>query len=78
VLAGPPFTHDGSPCEHRALTLKRSSVTGAADDPSCAVNVCADLVTCEKPPRLVASTCGTSCQGGMGIPCTSWGICSGD
>jgi hypothetical protein len=78
VMAAPAFSNDGSPCETRSLTLTRSSVSGATDDPYCATNICADLITCGKPPKLAKSTCGTSCRGGTGIPCTSWGICTND
>jgi hypothetical protein len=66
--------------------VKRSSITGSGTDPTCgmdtgngaAPNNCADIITCEKPPHLIQSTCGTSCEGGTGVPCTSWGVCSGD
>ncbi len=79
AAAAPPFFNLGTPCEARGLSLKRSSVTGAADDPSCGVtNICGDLITCVKPPKLGGSTCGTSCRGGTGVPCSSWGICAGD
>jgi hypothetical protein len=77
----------GLPCTGVATTLKRSSVTGSGTDPLCGVDTsgmgylghnCADIITCEKPPRLQDSSCGASCQGGTGLPCTSWGICTGD
>lgn len=71
----------GYPCRSEAkLVLKRSSVTGnTGADPHCGTNMnCADVVTCDHPPRLVASTCGTSCQAATGIPCPTWGVCSSD
>lgn len=62
-----------------SVLLKRSSITGSGTDPSCGVSRnCADIMSCDKRPRLLESTCGTSCAGNTVVPCTPWGFCSGD
>lgn len=79
AVVGIGFVENGVECTFRPLRLKRSSVTGTADGADCGTSHnCADLITCEKPPRLIDSTCGTSCQGESGIPCANWGVCDAE
>jgi hypothetical protein len=78
VVAAPSFFNEGSVCADVPLKLKRSSVDGTTDDPVCGANICATIIMCGRPPKLVQSTCRTSCRGGTGVPCATWGICTDD
>jgi hypothetical protein len=81
VLAGVSNSGNVSECRKGGVLLRRSSVTGA--DPNLCAGLdppganCVDVVSCKRP-KLDDATCGTSCQGGTGAPCTSWGVCSAD
>ena len=77
VAAGASGADSGAPCSPQKVTLYRATVSGNGGDPACGITRnCADVITCGTPPRLVEGVfCDTTCQGGTGIPCTSWGIC---
>ncbi len=79
ALSGSGSMAEG-PCRKGGLLLRRSTVTGTTSaycDGAEPPTNCADLVSCKRP-KLLASTCGTSCQAGAGVPCPSWGVCSAD
>ncbi len=83
ATVGVEASHDpaaqGQPCTSPKLLVKRSSITGSGSYPLCGIERnCPDILTCGKPPRLIATTCETSCAGATGVPCTSWGICAND
>jgi hypothetical protein len=78
---------DGTECAAVRATVKRSSISGSGTDPRCGVDTtdlgytgfnCADVLACAKPPRLVHSTCATSCSNARAPTCAPWGICSAD
>jgi hypothetical protein len=58
--------------------LLRTTVTGSGTHADCATINCPDVYACGRAPRLVKSTCETSCNGGTGFPCTTLGICTND
>jgi hypothetical protein len=66
-------------CEKKAgVTLKGSTVTG--NGTVCGVDkICADVVTCDKRPRVKpGSTCGTSANLGGIDPGSDWDVCTLD
>jgi hypothetical protein len=66
-------------CEKKgSVTLKGSTVTGngAVCGPE---DICADVVTCDKKPRVKpGSTCGTSANRGGIDPGSDWDVCTLD
>lgn len=69
----------GFDCEKKAgASLAHSTVTG--NGTACGANeVCADVATCKKRPRVKKdSTCGTSYQIGSGNPGSDWDVCTLD
>jgi hypothetical protein len=81
VAVGYPNPWTGEPCAAGRLRMRNSIVTGNGliCDPASGSTNCADIITCGRPPRLSrSSACETSCIGGTGVPCESWGVCSSD
>ena len=61
------------------VVLKNSTVTGNDVDPDCGVTeLCADIATCDRPPRLKNSTCEHSHQNSTGNPGGDWDVCTLD
>lgn len=61
-----------------SVTLKGSTVTG--NGVACGVDeICADVVTCDKRPRVKpGSSCGTSANRGGIAPGSDWNVCTLD
>lgn len=74
------FVGGGSCVRPGSLTVKGSTVTGNDTDPDCGTaKVCADVVTCDLPPRIKSgSTCDHSYVNESGNPGQDWGVCALD
>jgi hypothetical protein len=71
----------GSSCDHKATaSIKRSTVTGNDTDAGCGTTeVCADVATCQAPPRLAGgAVCDHSYRVGSGNPGEDWDVCTLD
>ncbi len=56
-----------------------STVTGNGTGSECSpTEVCADVRTCKRKPRVKNSTCGKSYQIGSGTPGLDWDVCTLD
>jgi hypothetical protein len=71
---------DGCRRGRTVVTLKDTTVTGNDTDPDCGVTeLCADVATCDKPPRLSGtSTCERSHMNSTGFPGGDWDVCTLD
>lgn len=77
VVSGSGSLTEG-PCSKGAVLLRRSSITGTTSTPCDGTDAhCADVISCKRP-KLVQSTCNTSCQAGVDSPCPTWGVCAAD
>ena len=70
----------GPGCGKERVSVTESTLTGNGTHMSCGSMLpCADVAAC-RPPKVSATTCGTSymIEPGLPMPWLSWGVCSLD